>query len=780
MSSHDADYYDYSAQDANQHFYKLLEYFFINTRNPYRYSLAKKHFNEIEDAQGSPSTKKLFQIITGTNLVGTKMVLQYRTPSNDLRYKIKRTYQQLVDRYHRLHKRQHDTNQPSATSTLSNPSSKSHSFAILSSPDTDESDTDSNEDDTNQDAVIPTTTPDPTTAPPVDDNTSNKFTEQASILEKNMDETLADIAKESSSSNITLSPDIQEYIKNLITVHVKSAQDETTKRMDSIKDSCSFLVTEVQAQRNLITQNYESINDRINQWEDKVENLITDCVQLNDTFNDFQQNIPPPSPAISLQDVTTLNNTMSNLHSQVNDIHVKLKTRISKLRQATNTIFRQQEDEYSMLYDRVYKLEEDFAQLKRSTRNPTKQKLQFDSSSESEDSQSPQIPTSVPISNINAYGTTFPPRTPPPYKPNPLEPDMEYLRKNINITCTEQDQILEFYIKLRLAVAKGGIYLRPIDTIVKDQSIAQNTLNKEAHQSQSNALYTILANEKYIPKTFTMAQNCILGYSTSMDGFSALKAMLKLTHPVLNKKRPTPNPPTLSDSTDIHNYEQNLRNYYLLHRLYNKTEYPSIDQSKQFLRGIEDDKYSDAVKRIQNQLDTTEMMQIPLPDDFTLDNIASSIINITDEYDDEHTAIVRAANSAPYRRQSSPHDNRTRLSRPHSHTRSASSTNNQRFSKVQCNACKFFGHTITHCSLLPKVLAINQYQSSNKSQCETILRKHISQNSVSSKKTFVRALQQAQVLPEAEDSDDLMDNELVVNVLQDNDIQLEDADHTSE
>ena len=44
---------------------------------------------------------------------------------------------------------------------------------------------------------------------------------------------------------------------------------------------------------------------------------------------------------------------------------------------------------------------------------------------------------------------------------------MEYLRKNINITCTEQNQILEFYIKLRLAVAKGGIYLRPIEDITR-------------------------------------------------------------------------------------------------------------------------------------------------------------------------------------------------------------------------------------------------------------------------------------------------------------------------
>ena len=40
-------------------------------------------------------------------------------------------------------------------------------------------------------------------------------------------------------------------------------------------------------------------------------------------------------------------------------------------------------------------------------------------------------------------------------------PNMDYLRKNVNITCSNQDQILEFYIKFRLAVQKGGIHILP-------------------------------------------------------------------------------------------------------------------------------------------------------------------------------------------------------------------------------------------------------------------------------------------------------------------------------
>ena len=341
----------------------------------------------------------------------------------------------------------------------------------------------------------------------------------------------------------------------------------------------------------------------------------------------------------------------------------------------------------------------------------------------------------------------------------------------IIITCTEQNQILEFYIKLRLAVAKGGIYLKPIEDITRDKSIAQNNLNKEATLSQSNALYTLLSNEKYIPASFTMAQNCILGYSNNMDGFAALKAMLKLTHPVLNKKRPSNVPPTMSDTTDIHSYEQHLRNYYLLHRLFSNIEHSDIEKSRQFIKGLDDDKYSEAVKRVQHQLDTTELMNIPFPNDFTLDNIASTIINITEEYDDD-VVVVRTMRSRPNTnrpdgRQLSarPAFNKTR---PHS----TSYTPKKRFTNIQCHACQKFGHVVTHCSLLPLVLAIMRFQLKHKDQCDTVLKNHIAQNSVSSKKTFVRALQLAEVLSDHDDSDHHMDSDIVIHSIMDNDIDV--------
>ena len=112
---------------------------------------------------------------------------------------------------------------------------------------------------------------------------------------------------------------------------------------------------------------------------------------------------------------------------------------------------------------------------------------------------------------------------------------MDYLRKKSHITCSDTNQILEFYIKLRLAISKGGIHLKPIEDITRDDSIADQTLilTKDSLLNQSNALYTLLANEKYIPATFTMVQNCILGYLNTMDGFAALKTSLTLDASVI-------------------------------------------------------------------------------------------------------------------------------------------------------------------------------------------------------------------------------------------------------
>ena len=78
---------------------------------------------------------------------------------------------------------------------------------------------------------------------------------------------------------------------------------------------------------------------------------------------------------------------------------------------------------------------------------------------------------------------------------------------------------------------------------------------------------------------------------------------------------------------------------YLLHKLYNGTTYTPLEKSRQFIQGIDDDQYSDAVVRIRHQLDTVHTMNVQLHDDYTIENITSTIIYITNEYDQNKTVV---------------------------------------------------------------------------------------------------------------------------------------------
>ena len=530
---------------------------------------------------------------------------------------------------------------------------------------------------------------------------------------------------------------------------------------------------------DIVTRRINYINRTIDEYENRIRKMsydestliktVTTKVQtnMNHELDNIQRNIA----------MTNRPTNDSKLLQEVVSNQDKLHRRLKRLKDGTKMMFQQNDADYELLADRVTNLEENFKTLQKGPSSRTK--LNFD---EPEDSDSSSLfPPKVPSKRTPITPNTYVPHSYP--SPNYYRgPNIDYLRKNVNVTYKNQDQILEFYIKLRLAIEKGGIYIIPIEEITKSKLITQqsDSITKEDLQTQSNALFTLISNENFIPKEFTMAQNCILGYAANMDGFGALKAMLKLTHPLLSRKRPTNVPLVMSDSNDIHSYEQSLRNYYLLHRLYNDTEYPPIEKAKQFIQGIDDDRYSEAVTRVQHQIDTAETLNIPLHEDYDIDNIASTIINISSEYDNLKT-VVNTMKNNNYGNDSHTSDKRFHQRRNNHHR-----TFNQRrqqprkFSKTQCFACKSFGHGISHCTLLPKVLAILQFHRKNGDKCEKILAQHIANNTVNAKRTFIRTLMNMEILPPTEDSDAYLSDDIIVHTIMENDIDDGDCNSQSE
>ena len=785
MKTQDKEYIDYSHQDAPNILDQVLTYFFLDENNTRTYSLPKKHFDNIKNSNTFANARRYFTIITGTNLVTNKIVSSYRT-NQGTRYLLRKDYHQLIERMARKDKREMLRTSHSSPKQQQSSSSSQQKSPFVEYLENQNYDDNSSSDESNSvsktDQPIVNKTPsiahkqnnDDTNNLSDDDSTINtQITKLANDVETEMNNAMNAVTEDKQHDLIPDEDKMTTIIQNvfkseLSTImkrleHKEIALDKEIKKSKTLNQTLRENIESFNKIHKEVTMNTEKLTNKYSYVTRVIEELRQDMDDLKGDIvseSNIMKQIDAKFKRLHHQNKIDNDDQTTTSKSLIQESHEKLTRRISRLKDKSNTHFEQQELDYDLLTDRVQRLERDFANLHQS--DTIKKRLSYSSdNSKSSSDKSTHRPTSYPTYNTppqHSYKNTY-------YR----GPNLDYLRKNVNITCSAQNQILEFYIKFRLALEPGGIHIIPIDQITKHRSLAQDKpgITTNDQRLQSNALFTLLSNEKIIPSDFTMAQNCILGFASTMDGFGALRAMLKLTHPTLSKKRPSNTPPVLSESNDIHAYEQNLRNYYLLHKLFSDTEYAPIEKAKQFLQGIDDGQYNDAVQRVQHQLDTIETLNVPLHEDYDIENIASTIINISGEYDNTKT-IVNTMNPSTqryhHRKQFPYNPNRKsdNFRTPNQKYRS------EKFDKSQCYACKSFGHTVTHCKLLPRVLAVMQFKSKYSDKCHTILNQHIRNNTVDSKRTFVKTLQNMEILSIDDDCDAYLEHDIIINTITDN------------
>ena len=243
-----------------------------------------------------------------------------------MRYTIKKTYLQLVQRAQRNLKRQQQLPQPSTASSLSNPSSKSHSFAILTSPDLDDSDSD-NETGT----FAPTSNYDPPgTITPTKQNTvdkcsvSSKFTQQATTLKRNMDDTLATI-----SHNATAPTPLPSKTKKLITALVdekfRTTQKNNDKHNSKLQETYSSLPKEMKYQQEILNTTNNTVQKQMDTLDTKISNLIQDSIHTANTLVDVQAKIEHLSAPHFQPTNDNLTVLQSQLQVDITASHSKLK-----------------------------------------------------------------------------------------------------------------------------------------------------------------------------------------------------------------------------------------------------------------------------------------------------------------------------------------------------------------------------------------------------------------------------------------------------------------------
>ncbi len=358
-----------------------------------------------------------------------------------------------------------------------------------------------------------------------------------------------------------------------------------------------------------------------------------------------------------------------------------------------------------------------------------------------------------------------------PYKPyeqqhNVFRVNSEYLRKNVKISCTDDSTLLEFYMKLRISVQKGGIFLTNLENITVDKPIFEIKANMQHsdYEAQSNALFAILSNEDVIPTDYVHAINCIAAKNDSMDGFGALKNMLMTVHPSLTKTPPPKVPPTLSEYTDLHTYDQALRNFYLKNYLYTGFKHSDVEKSEQFVKGLNTNEYTHAKQRIINQIDNVKLYGGDMPHQFRIENLSGTVLNMS-EYQPKTNAQVNMLQRTYTDRQ------KTNFQRQPVHNNNRKTS----YTKVQCGACKTFGHKAADCNIAGKILAVNHLQSKNPELCKQLLATHTSKNKPEKRLAIIKQLQQVQFIDDNVDAEEYLLDE---NINQTIDVTLNAVDTT--
>ncbi len=343
-----------------------------------------------------------------------------------------------------------------------------------------------------------------------------------------------------------------------------------------------------------------------------------------------------------------------------------------------------------------------------------------------------------------------------PHNPYNKMINTEYLRKHIKISCSDDSTLLEFYIKLRLLIKKGGIYLKPLDELSVDAQIYEEKMGYTTadYMNQSNGLHTLLSNEEIIPIEYTKAQNCIQATSDTMNGFAALKSMLTTVHPKFTKTQPDTTPPLYSMYNDLHLYEQSIRTYYLKHFLYDGYQRPELHKTEQYLKGLDAPEYENAKQRLIVQMDNLKIFGGDLPDQYNLTNISGTITNM-DPY--LHASTTPTVNTM----QRSNHTNRPR-SYQQGQTRSRETQNQlKQYTNTQCGACKLFGHRTNDCRHVGKILAVMDLQRTNPKLCSKILNSHIQKNNPDKRMKIIQSLQTINAIPQHANVDDYMLTDII-------------------
>ena len=822
-----------------------LQYFFEKEEHKYKFSTAYLKFTKISN-ETMITARRFFNIVKETTLVSDELVIRLHTTAG-WTYSFEKSFFRKAERSHRRLTRvgtdvilqpseaaEESKDNPPPQQTLNTPTSlpitqdDSSSIANLSVADTWEK--------TNIGNITHESSPSANNNTTIDVSLKSDLRSLTNAMNNDIEQALTDL-QNSPRPTFTqpLQSDLRHYIDNAIATAFTTNEGSTTMAEISSKlEQIKNLEKEMRTKKEVLNQaeiQYKKASEKMdgrfhfltskmdkfeNQLQGKLDMVLTQTSQFIDskkteiiTKMDESMRIFSTKFAIVTSDLEKLSNQINthsmNVHrldadtlptarslqhvtSQMKELY-KIYQKKTTILDGTIDTLHEEIDNVRMDAERTFKIKTNEI-LQSIRRNVTGQRISSSDTSHQHKAQ-PTTPSSERFHFSQSSPHKFPSTAFPqsPYQRTPVSSykgvKTDVLRKMVKLSCNDSDQLLDFYTKLRTAMLQAGIFLREIQDISEDEPIydEQEGYSESDYRTMSNALYSFLCNEDVIPQDFIFAQNCLKSMSTTMDGFQTLKSMLVLVHPSLNNHRPSNNPPVFSETGDLHLYEQSLRNYFLLHEIYGRSEFSDLDKSKQFIEGLDCDEYENEKTRMMAILDSVELNSLELTSKHTIQSLATTIMNMANQtkttvqvntfQNRQHQSYTKRSPGSIVRR---PYhnftDNRSPMEKfPYRPTYtpnrtqkfSQKSTAKQKFTKGQCNACKIYGHHVRDCRFIAPHLAMQSFMKNQPQMCKQILDNHISTNTEEHKRTIIRTMQLTGVLDDEEDSDSYMDMDEIIH-----------------
>jgi len=144
--------------------------------------------------------------------------------------------------------------------------------------------------------------------------------------------------------------------------------------------------------------------------------------------------------------------------------------------------------------------------------------------------------------------------------------------KQFKAKLKSENNILSFYQQLCVQGPQYGIYVRELEDIQPNEDLCPREFDKEARNNMARTIYQKLQDDDCVSISYEKAQQLILQYLSTSDGYKVLAQLLRFVHPNLQQiTSKTYEVPTLSKSRgNLYKYGDKVTNYVLNQRICNR------------------------------------------------------------------------------------------------------------------------------------------------------------------------------------------------------------------